>query len=133
MSADPEEIQDESVDREKPLRGRRGFEPAHLSLALPAKQLRNVEISGERVLKELMNIVEGRWTDYLDADGNLKHPNQWTPSEAARVESFDIVTQNLTAGDGRQDRVAKFKLFSKIQAAKLIMENRGMLPRSMST
>ena len=32
MSPDPEEIQHESVDREKPLRVRDGFEPAHLSL-----------------------------------------------------------------------------------------------------
>ena len=36
MSPDPEEIQHESVDREKPLRVRGGFEPAHLSLAAPA-------------------------------------------------------------------------------------------------
>ena len=35
MSPDPEEIQHESVDREKPLRVRSGFEPAHVSLALP--------------------------------------------------------------------------------------------------
>ncbi len=34
MSTDPEEIQDESVYREKPLRMHGGFEPAHLSLAL---------------------------------------------------------------------------------------------------
>ena len=34
MSTDPEEIQDESVYREKPLRVRGGLEPAHLPLAL---------------------------------------------------------------------------------------------------
>ena len=40
MSPDPEEIQHESVDREKPLRVRDGFEPAHLSLALSRRLMR---------------------------------------------------------------------------------------------
>ena len=42
MSPDPEEIQHESVDREKPLRVRSGFEPAHLSLALSRRLMRNL-------------------------------------------------------------------------------------------
>ncbi len=42
MAADPEEIQYESVYREKPLRERRGFEPAHLSLALPRRLMRDL-------------------------------------------------------------------------------------------
>ena len=42
MSPDPEEIQHESVDREKPLRLRGGFEPAHLSLALSRRLMRNL-------------------------------------------------------------------------------------------
>ena len=37
MSADPEEIQYESVYREKPLRVGGGFEPTHLSLALASR------------------------------------------------------------------------------------------------
>ena len=37
MSADPEEILYESVYREKPLRVCSGFEPTHLSLALPCR------------------------------------------------------------------------------------------------
>ena len=41
MSPDPEEIQHESVDREKPLRVRGGFAPAHLSLALSRRLMRN--------------------------------------------------------------------------------------------
>ena len=42
MSPDPEEIQHESVDREKPLRVRGGFEPAHLSLALSRRLMRTL-------------------------------------------------------------------------------------------
>ena len=42
MSPDSEEIQHESVDREKPLRVRSGFEPAHLSLALSRRLMRNL-------------------------------------------------------------------------------------------
>ena len=42
MSPDPEEIQHESVDREKPLRVRGGFEPAPLSLALSCRLMRNL-------------------------------------------------------------------------------------------
>ena len=42
MSPDSEEIQHESVDREKPLRVRSGFEQAHLSLALSRRLMRNL-------------------------------------------------------------------------------------------
>ena len=42
MSPDPEEIQHESVDREKPLRVHGGFEPAHLSLALSRRLMRTL-------------------------------------------------------------------------------------------
>ena len=42
MSPDSEEIQHESVDREKPLRVRSGFEPAHLSLALSRRLMRHL-------------------------------------------------------------------------------------------
>ena len=42
MSPDPEEIQHESVDREKPPRVRRGFDPAHLSRALSRRLMRNL-------------------------------------------------------------------------------------------
>ena len=42
MSPDSEEIQHESVYREKPLRVRSGFEPAHLSLALSRRLMRNL-------------------------------------------------------------------------------------------
>jgi 23S rRNA-/tRNA-specific pseudouridylate synthase len=35
VAADTKEIRNESVDREKTLRVRGGFEPSHLSLALP--------------------------------------------------------------------------------------------------
>ncbi len=42
MSPDSEEIQHESVDREKSLRVRSGFEPAHLSLALSRRLMRHL-------------------------------------------------------------------------------------------
>ncbi len=42
MSADPEEIQHESVYREKLLRVPGGFEPAHLSIALPRRLMRDL-------------------------------------------------------------------------------------------
>ena len=42
MSADPEEIQHGSVYREKPLRVHGEFEPAHLSLALSRRLMRDL-------------------------------------------------------------------------------------------
>ena len=43
MSPDPEEIQHESVDREKPLRVRSGFEPAQVSRAVPCRLMRHFD------------------------------------------------------------------------------------------
>ncbi len=37
MTTHAEEIEDEGLDREKPLRVRGGLEPAHLALALPGR------------------------------------------------------------------------------------------------
>ena len=42
MSANPEEIQYESVDREEPLRVRGRCEPAHLSFAVPRGLMRDL-------------------------------------------------------------------------------------------
>ena len=42
VAADTKEILNESVDREKTLRVRGGFEPPHLSLALPRGLIRNL-------------------------------------------------------------------------------------------
>jgi hypothetical protein len=41
VAADPEQILDGSVHREKPLRVGRGFEPAHLTLPLPRRLMRD--------------------------------------------------------------------------------------------
>ena len=57
MSPDPEEIQHESVDREKPLRVRGGFEPAPLSLALSCRLMRNLCA----VVRILPRAVNDRW------------------------------------------------------------------------
>ncbi len=42
VTAHTEEIDDEAVDREKPLRVRGGLEPAHLSFALPRGLMRDL-------------------------------------------------------------------------------------------
>lgn len=42
VAADTKEILNESVRREKTLRVRGGFEPSHLSLALPRRLMRNL-------------------------------------------------------------------------------------------
>ena len=41
MPSDSEEIQDHSVDRQEPLRLSGGFEPAHLSLSLSRRLMRD--------------------------------------------------------------------------------------------
>ena len=57
MSPDPEEIQHEPVDREKPLRMRGVFEPAHLSLVLSRRLMRNLCA----VVRILPRAVNDRW------------------------------------------------------------------------
>ena len=54
MSPDPEEMQHESVDREKPLRVRGGCEPAHLSLAL-SRRLMRTRCAVVRILPRAVN------------------------------------------------------------------------------
>ena len=57
MSPDPEEIQHESVDREKPLRVRSGFDPAQVSRAVPCGLVGDV---GTMVLVSVRALGDGR-------------------------------------------------------------------------
>ncbi len=50
MTAHAAEIEHEAVDREKSLRVRRRFEPAHLSLALPRRLVRHFGPSAPQIL-----------------------------------------------------------------------------------
>ena len=44
MPSDPEEIQDDAVDRQESLRLSGGLEPSHLSLSLPGRLVRDFSL-----------------------------------------------------------------------------------------
>ena len=88
MSPDPEEIQHESVDREKPLRVRGRCEPAHLSLALSRRLMRNLCA----VVRILPRAVNHGWHHGAVRRGSC-HPPDWA-NPWGRVHRRSAATPN---------------------------------------
>ena len=58
MPSDSEEILDDSVDRQETLRLGSGFEPSHLSFALPSRLVRDLSPAYERSLQPHADLAE---------------------------------------------------------------------------
>ena len=88
---------------------------------IQGEQLHNCQVDAERIKRELMNMVSGRSTEYLNADGSIKPVDEWTPEMQSRMESYEV-----TAGDGHQDWIHKVKPYSKLEAIKVLSKIEGL-------
>lgn len=92
-----------------------------------AKRLNDLEITNERILRELACIAFINAKSFYDDHGNLKPVSQWTDEMGAAVGSIETILKNAEAGDGIIDRVFKFRKWSKEKALEMLMKHRGML------
>ncbi len=92
-----------------------------------AAQLSDASLSAARVLEELRRIGFVNSRDFFDAEGRAKHPHQLTAEQGAALQSFDVVIQNVAAGDDHTDRVHKFKLADKVRALELLAKHFALL------
>jgi phage terminase small subunit len=83
---------------------------------------RRLEITQERVLRELAAIAMSDPRRLYHADGRLKPPSEWDDETAAAISAVEV--EELYAGRG-EDRVAighvrKVKRFDKVRALELL-------------
>ena len=101
---------------------------------LAAAVMRENQLAMEKADLQAVNVLRGvaalASTDartFLDSDGNLKSPSEWTEVQGAQVASFEVIKKNAAAGDGHTDVVHKIKFWDKTKAHNLAMQHLGLL------
>ena len=102
----------------------------HISAAIAegqAKQIAGVDVTRERIVKELAAIgfVDGR--SFYKADGTLKAIAEMSPEQGACLASFEVIKKNAAAGDGVTDTVHKFRVWDKGKALDSLAKLLGYL------
>ena len=92
-----------------------------------ARTLRKLEVTQERVLREVAALAFLSVKELVDADDKLLPIGQWSPEAAAAVSSVEVAKRNLTAGDGVQEDVVKIRLWDKTSSLRDLMKHLGLL------
>lgn len=89
--------------------------------------LEAIDLTAERVLKELARLafVDGR--RLYNADGTVKPIQDLDADTAAALASFDVVKQNVTAGDGKMDTVIRPRFWDKARALETLAKHFKLL------
>ena len=85
------------------------------------------ELTEERILEEARRLAFVDIRGFFDADGNLKPIHKLTVEQGAALASMEVIIKNAEAGDGKTDRVHKFKLWDKLKALELLAKRFGLL------
>ena len=84
-------------------------------------------IDPNRILREEGRIGLSNVQDLFDDKGNVKPLSEWPEDAARAVASVEVVTKNLTTGDGKTDDVFKVRLWPKDRAVEMLMKHHGKL------
>ena len=89
------------------------------------RQLKALDVSADRVLREVARIAFSDLRGMFDEEGNLRPIRDLTDDQAAALASVEVV--RAKAGDGAQEWVHKIKVWDKPKALELLMKKFGML------
>lgn len=92
-----------------------------------AAALERADLTADRVLEELRRLAFSDIRGLFDDAGNLKPLKDLTAEQAAAVASFEVVKQNVTAGDGVIDTIHKLKVYDKTKALDMLAKHFGLL------
>lgn len=92
-----------------------------------AKQLAALDITAEKVLREIARLSFSDLRTLFDQDGNLKSIHTLNADEAACIASLEVVKKNLTAGDGQMDTVIKLKVWDKTRSLEMLAKHFALL------
>ena len=95
-----------------------------------AKALASLDLSAARVLEEIRRVSFSNMKDYWIGKGKrrrLKPIEELTEEQAACLGSLEVVIKNAEAGDGKTDKVHKFKLWDKVRALEMLAKHFKLL------
>jgi phage terminase small subunit len=97
-----------------------------LEEAYKAREART-QVTADSTVRELGRIAFSDPGEIFDDDSNLVVSIKQLPAHVrACIASVEVVTRNLTAGDGRQERVYKIKWWNKPRALELLGRHQGI-------
>ncbi len=79
-----------------------------------------LDLSAERVLREAARVSFSDPRKLFNADGTLKAITELDDDTAAALAGFEVVERAMPGGEGRTERVHKFKLWDKPTAISLL-------------
>lgn len=91
-----------------------------------AKRSKRVEVTADRVLEELAAVAFLDQREFFDDDGNLKPIKEWTKAMGVAVGGFEVIIKNAVAGDGKMDRIHKYRMWDKVKALELLAKHVGV-------
>lgn len=91
------------------------------------ERLELAHITPDRTLLEIARIAYGDVASFFNANNTLKKPSELDEDQRATLASFEACVQNVSAGDGKQDLVHKFKAWDKTKALEMLAKHFGLL------
>lgn len=92
-----------------------------------AKQIAGVDVTRERIVKELASVGFLDTRSFYLPDGSIKPVCDWSPEQGAAIGSMEVIIKNAAAGDGVTDRVLKFRAWDKTKALDSLAKIMGYL------
>jgi hypothetical protein len=83
-------------------------------------------ITPDRTLLEIARIAYADVASFFNDDNTLKRPSELNEEQRATLASFEACIQNVTAGDGHQDLIHKFKAWDKPRCLEMLARHFGM-------
>ena len=76
-----------------------------------AQQLKRIDVTAERVLRQMARraFVDSR--AFYDAHGQPKPMSEWTEDMGAQAQASEVIIKNAAAGDGHTDRILRLRFW----------------------
>lgn len=88
------------------------------------RRSRRVEITADRVLREIARVALSDVRGLLDAEGNLKPLHEMADEVTASIASFEVVTKRVPGSKPAEvEHVAKVKLCDKLRALDMLSKH----------
>lgn len=92
-----------------------------------AQQLETAKLSAARVLEELRRLAFIDIRSFFDEHDNLKPVHELTADQGSALASMEVIIKNAEAGDGKTDRVHKFKVWDKSRSLEMLAKHFALL------
>lgn len=94
-------------------------------------RLELAHITPDRVLLELARIAFSDIAGFFNADGTVKKPHELEGDQRAILAGFEASIQNVSAGDGKQDLIHKFRSWDKVKALEILAKHFGLMTEKL--